>query len=258
MCKVQRCCGMPWPDVRAPDASASCWKVIATSWLLTDLVMWGKNKRENKAIRGKSGMITICFGNIIPGKKRIFVFFSLAGSVHGGGWTQRLWSISPCFNLLNRKVLIWLNHLRRSLLLGTFFGKPKGEEGCHVLRCAPPKSATVTFTQHSSGIRAVLWDCGKAQIDPALQCSVSHRGTGPREQLDTFLSQTSAFGKRTGCSRAGLLTAYSLAHVSGWHSAWAQSVMPASLRHKCQAKWTWLGRLHSSRVSWEAAVSLFW
>lgn len=43
-----------------------------------------KNKRENKAIKGKSEMITICFRNIIPVKKLILILFSLAGSVHWG------------------------------------------------------------------------------------------------------------------------------------------------------------------------------
>lgn len=91
-----------------------------------------KNKRENKAIKGKSEMITICFRNIIPVKKLIFILFSLAVSLHwGGAWTQRWWSISPWFSLLNRDVLIWLKLLlRRSLLQGTYFRKPKGEEGC--------------------------------------------------------------------------------------------------------------------------------
>lgn len=107
-----------------------------------------KNKRENKAIGGKFEMITICFRNIIPVKKRIFILFPWLVQFFGGAWTQRLWSISPWFNLLYRNVLIWLNHLRRSLLQGTFFGKPKGEEGCHILQCAAPKSVTATFTRH--------------------------------------------------------------------------------------------------------------
>lgn len=48
-----------------------------------------KNKRENKAVKGKSEMITICLGNIVPVKIWIFILFSLTGSVHWRGWTQR-------------------------------------------------------------------------------------------------------------------------------------------------------------------------
>lgn len=167
-----------------------------------------RNKRENRAIKGKSEMITICFRNIIPVKKRIFILFSLAGSVlWGGAGPRNLWisegSILPWFNLLNRNVLIWLNHLRRSLLQGTFFGKPKGEEGCCIL-CTSQKCNSY-FQQ------TLIWhqscETGKAQINPALQCNFSHIGTGPQEQLDTFLSHTCAFGKHIGCSRVGLLTA---------------------------------------------------
>lgn len=110
-----------------------------------------KNKRENKAIKGKSEMITICFSNIIPVKKRILILFFLAGSVHWEGWTQRLWSISPLFNLLNENVLILLNHLRRSLLQGPFFGKPeRGRRLPHNVVCTSQKCNSCFY-------RALIW-----------------------------------------------------------------------------------------------------
>lgn len=54
-----------------------------------------KNKRENKAIKGKPEMITICLGNIIPVKIWIFVLFSLTGSVHWRGWTRDYKAFHP-------------------------------------------------------------------------------------------------------------------------------------------------------------------
>lgn len=95
-------------------------------------------------------MITICLENIVPVKIWIFILFSLTDSVHSKGWTQRLRSILPWFDLLNRNVLILLNHLRWSSLQGTFFRKPKGAENCHITWCAPPKHTYQLLLQNTN------------------------------------------------------------------------------------------------------------
>lgn len=78
-----------------------------------------KNKRENKAIKGKYKMITICLGNI-PVKIWIFVLFSLTGSVHWRGWTQRLIKHFTLVQSVEQKCVNFVEPFEKKLTAGDF------------------------------------------------------------------------------------------------------------------------------------------
>lgn len=99
-----------------------------------------QNKRENKAIKGKSEMITICFRSIIPVKKRIFILLSLAGSVLWGGLDPEIMKYFTLIQSVEQKCTNLVEPFEKKLAAGDLLWKAKRRRRLpHTAACSSQK-----------------------------------------------------------------------------------------------------------------------
>lgn len=85
-------------------------------------------------------MITICFRNIIPVRKRIFILFSLAGSVLWGGLDPEIMKYVALVQSVKQKCINLVEPFEKELAAGDVLWKAKrGRSLPHTTLCTSQK-----------------------------------------------------------------------------------------------------------------------